>query len=146
MIAKTFLNDTGSVGCIIIPDLKFYYRVSDSNKTLILNNRIKQKTQAKVPTPMDECLIFFYYKVEIHAGKQDKNLKNGGGRTEELHVAMQMDPYLSPGTKLFQVINMIICLKKGPYALDCIKEKVGNIFKVLGTEQYLLNRTPSHWW
>jgi hypothetical protein len=53
---------------------------------------------------------------------------------------MQIDPFLSPCTKLKS--KWINELQLKPETLKLIKEKVGKSLKVMGTEVKFLNRTP----
>ena len=54
---------------------------------------------------------------------------------------MQIDPYLSPCTKLKS--KWIKDLNIKPDTLTLIEEKVGNSLKCIGTGDNFLNRTPT---
>ena len=54
---------------------------------------------------------------------------------------MQIDPYLSPCTKLKS--KWVKDLNINPSTLDLIEEKVGRSFEHMGTGDHFLNTTPA---
>jgi hypothetical protein len=68
-------------------------------------------------------------------------LTNGAGSTGGQHVEkMQIDPFLSPCTKL--KLKWIKDLHIKPETLKRIEKKVGESLKHMGTGEKFLNRTP----
>ena len=59
---------------------------------------------------------------------------------KEQRIRMQIDPFLSPCTKL--KFKWIKDLHIKPDTLNLIEEKVGKSFGYLGTGENFLNRTP----
>ena len=59
---------------------------------------------------------------------------------KEQRIRMQIDPFLSPCTKL--KFKCIKDLHSKPDTLNLIEEKVGKILEHMGTGEDFLNRTP----
>jgi hypothetical protein len=65
---------------------------------------------------------------------------NGAGTTRGSHVEMQIDPFLSPCTKLKSTWIKDLHIKLE--TLKLIEEKVGKSLEDMGTGEKFLNRTP----
>ncbi|KAL6031270.1 hypothetical protein STEG23_018611 [Scotinomys teguina] len=145
-IAKSSLYKKAISGGITIPDFKLYYRATvlktawywHKNRHVDQWNRIEDPD---INPHRYENLIF------------DKDAKTVKWKKESIFNKwcwhnwmatcrrLQIDPYLSPCTKLKS--KWIKDLNINPVTLNLIEEKVGSTLECIGTEDQFLNITPT---
>ena len=144
-IAKTTLYNKGSSGGITIPDFKLYYRaiVLKTAWYWHKNRKIDQWNRIEDPD-INPCT----YEHLIY----DKGAKSIQWKKDSIFNKwcwhnwirtcrkLQIDPYLSPCTKL--KCKWIKDLTINPVTLNLLEEKVGTTLEQIGTGDRFLNTTP----
>ena len=103
----------------------------------MLINGIELKIQKQNHTLTDTwCLT---KKPKIYNGKKKASSINAVGNWQSIRRKMQVDPYLSPCTKLKS--KWIKDLNIKPDTLNLIEEKVGKSLKHISTKENFQNRT-----
>jgi hypothetical protein len=143
-IAKTIFNNKRTSEGITIPDLKLYYRAIVIKTTWYWysDRQVDQWNRIEDPemNPHTYGHLIFYKVSKTIQWKKDSIFNNRCWLNCLLACRrMQIDPFLSPCTKLkFQWIKD---LHIKPDTLKLIEEEVGKNLKHMGTGEKFLNRT-----
>jgi hypothetical protein len=144
-IAKTFLNNKRPPQGITIPDLRLYYR------TIVIktvwywysDRQVDQWNSTEDPemNPHIHGHVIFDKGAKTIQWKKDSIFNKCCWHNWQLVCRrMQIDPFLSPGTKLKSKWIKELHIK--PDTLKLIEEKVGKSLEDMGIRENFLNRTP----
>ena len=143
-IAKTILNNKRTPGGITMPDLKLYYRAIGIKRaqSWYSDRQVDQwsKTEDPEMNPHTYCHLILDKGAKTIQWKED-SIFNKWCRLnwQSSCRRMQIDPFLSPCTKLKSKWIKELHIK--PETLKLIEEKVGKSLKDMGTVGKSLNRT-----
>ncbi|KAL6093618.1 hypothetical protein STEG23_036909 [Scotinomys teguina] len=144
-IAKSSLYNKAISKGITIPDFKLYYRATVLKQlgTGIKNRHVDQWNQIEDPDikpHQHEHLIFDKEAKSVKWKKDSIFSKWCWHNWMSTCRKLQIDPYLSPCTKLKS--KWIKDLNINPVTLNLIEEKVGSTLERIGTGDHFLNITP----
>ncbi|KAL6080898.1 hypothetical protein STEG23_018057 [Scotinomys teguina] len=145
-IAKSSLYNKAISGGITIPDFKLYYRATVLKTAWYWhkNRHVDQWNLIEDPdinSHRYENLIFDKDSKTVKWNKESVLNKRCWHNWMSRCRRLQIDPYLSPCTKLKS--EWIKDLNINPVTLNLIEEKVGNTLERIGTGDQFLNITPT---
>ena len=143
-IAKSLLKDKRTSGGITMPDLKLYYRaiVIKTAWYWYRDRQVDQWNRIEDPemNPHTYGHLIFDKGAKTIQWKKDSIFNNWCWHNWLLSCRrMQIDPYLSPCTKVKSKWIKELHIK--PETLKLIEEKVGKSLKFIGTGEKFLNST-----
>jgi hypothetical protein len=143
-IAKTLFKDKKTSGGITMPDLKLYYRaiVIKTAWYWYSNRKVDQWNRIEDPemNPHTYGHLIFDEGAKTIQWKKDSIFNKWCWHNWQLSCRrMQIDPFLSPSTKVKSKWIKELHIK--PEIVKLIEEKVGKSLQDMGTGQKYLNRT-----
>ncbi|KAL6088401.1 hypothetical protein STEG23_019144 [Scotinomys teguina] len=145
MISKSSLYKKAISGGITIPDIKLYYRATVLKIAWYWHKNRHVDEWKRIEDPdinphSHEYLIFDKAAKAVQWKKESIFSKRCWHNWMSTCRRLQIDPYLSPCTKLKS--KWIQDLKINPDTLN-LTEKVGSTLEHIGTEDHFLNITPT---